>query len=314
MRLSTSQMNNASTRQILQSQSDVFRTQTQLATGKRILAPSDDPRGATQLVDLTREISRSKQYMENGHQALERLQLEDQTLGDVTNLLQKINELGVYANNGSLGAQERQFIAAEVEGYYQEMLSLVNRKGNNNEYLFSGYKGHTPPFAMGSGVDANGNTVAANEIGYSGDDNRREIHVADELALASSDPGSEVFQGKGMTGGVDLFKTLETMLNNLRNNTPGALDANGKSDQENLSQVIEQASLFRAKVGARMHTIDTQNEVHQDFQIYLETSVSRIEDVDIAEAITRLNRETMTLQAVQQTYMKTQGLTLFNYL
>ncbi|MBF0218876.1 MAG: flagellar hook-associated protein FlgL [Gammaproteobacteria bacterium] len=314
IRLSTSQLHNTTTSQILKNQSDVYRTQTQLATGKRILSPSDDPRGAASLVDLTREIARSKQYQDNGFAAKERLDLEDQTLGSAATLLQRINELGVYGNNGALGATERGYIAAEIEGYYEEMLSIVNAKGNNGEYLFAGYKSSTTPFAKGVGVDASGAPVAGSTIGYSGDDNRRQIYIADELSLASADPGSEVFQGKGVTNGVDMFRSIEDMINNLKNNTPDIANANGKTDQENIGAVMEQILLYRSKVGARLHTIETQNMVHEDFQVYLQTSVSRVEDVDIAEAVTRLNQQMMSLQAVQQTYMKTQGLSLFNYL
>jgi len=70
----------------------------------------------------------------------------------------------------------------------------------------------------------------------------------------------------------------------------------------------------RSQLGARLNVLDSQNETNQDFILSLEQTKSQIEDIDIAEAISRFNFQIVSLQAAQQAYVKVQNLSLFNLL
>lgn len=70
----------------------------------------------------------------------------------------------------------------------------------------------------------------------------------------------------------------------------------------------------RTDVGARLSTLDIQEEQHDDFQITLAKSQSNFEDLDYAEAIIEFNENSRALQASQQAFGKTKDLTLFNYI
>src|SRR6185295_19200401 len=80
-------------------QSEIARLQLQVATGKRILAPSDDPFGATRSLQLNNAVDQLAQYQDNGVRAGQRLGLEDSTLSSVVDALQRVRELAVLANN-----------------------------------------------------------------------------------------------------------------------------------------------------------------------------------------------------------------------
>jgi len=70
----------------------------------------------------------------------------------------------------------------------------------------------------------------------------------------------------------------------------------------------------RAQLGARLNVLDSQDEINQDLNLSIESTRSQIEDLDMAEAISRFNLQIVALQAAQQAFVKVQNLSLFNLL
>lgn len=83
---------------------------------------------------------------------------------------------------------------------------------------------------------------------------------------------------------------------------------------ENLDQSLGNVLQVRADVGGRLQSIDSQQNTNTDLGLQLKTNLSQTRDLDYAEALTRLNQQLTSLQAAQQTFVKMQGLSLFNYL
>lgn len=93
------------------------------------------------------------------------------------------------------------------------------------------------------------------------------------------------------------------------------------SNTAKLHQVVEEfhaafihLNKARTDVGARLSTLDIQEEQHDDFEITLAKSKSNFEDLDYASAIIEFNENSRALQASQQAFGKTKDLTLFNYI
>ena len=63
-----------------------------------------------------------------------------------------------------------------------------------------------------------------------------------------------------------------------------------------------------------MNWIEDQASINDNFNLNLQRTISDIQDLDIAEAIGRLQLQMVSLQAAQQTFVRTQNLSLFNYL
>lgn len=82
----------------------------------------------------------------------------------------------------------------------------------------------------------------------------------------------------------------------------------------NLDQAISGLSSVRAGIGARLNNLETIESINQDFKLQLQTVLSETQDLDFAEAISRFNLQLTSLQAAQQAFVKTSGLSLFNYL
>ena len=212
MRIGTLQLFRQGVNAILDQQTRVAGTQLQLASGKRINKPSDDPIGAAQLVGLSESLKVTEQYQKNIDHARSRLELEDAALGSVGDALQRARELAVQGLNDTNGAQDRAAIAQEIRQLTDEVLGLANRKDGAGEYLFAGFQGQNAPFSH----DGSGN------FSYAGDQGQRQVQVGPARQVADGDSGLDVFMKVPAAGGgfEDVFSTLYKLATDLEANAP----------------------------------------------------------------------------------------------
>ena len=157
-------------------------TQRQISSGRRILNPSDDPIGSARAIELRESISRIEQFDRNAGIARNRLSQEEAALGSVNNVLQRIRELTLQANNATQSNETRKLIAVEVREHLDHLQQLANQKDGNGNYLFAGNQVETRPV-----------TRAGSVFTYNGDQSTRMIQIGEGRELADGDPGSEVF-------------------------------------------------------------------------------------------------------------------------
>ncbi|VAW54287.1 Flagellar hook-associated protein FlgL, partial [hydrothermal vent metagenome] len=99
MRVSTTLIQQQGLQNILRKQADLLRVQTELSSGKKITKPSDDPSGASRVLDINNAIAQITQYGENASFATQRLNLEESTLSSANLVLQRVRELSIQAAN-----------------------------------------------------------------------------------------------------------------------------------------------------------------------------------------------------------------------
>ena len=162
----------------------ILDTQTQVSTGKRINSPSDDPVAAARVAHLDASLARLDQYNANAVFARNQLGLEEETLSEVVDTLQRVRELVLQASNDSAGDSDRRIIAAELREYRSALVSLANVTDVDGRHLFGGYLEEAAPFV----VDASGGVV------YNGDQGQRTLQISDTRFVAINDSGAEVFQ------------------------------------------------------------------------------------------------------------------------
>lgn len=123
-----------------------------------------------------------------------------------------------------------------------------------------------------------------------------------------NDPGCLFMDLPAAGGGTtDIGAVLWRIADNF---AAGNRDANGLTDLDNaMGRILE----TRASVGARMNAIEEQKTANASFSVAVEQVRSTLEDLDYAEAISRFNQQLAALQASQQSFLKIQGLSLFDY-
>lgn len=70
----------------------------------------------------------------------------------------------------------------------------------------------------------------------------------------------------------------------------------------------------RTDLGAKLSTLDIQEQNHEDFNLSLAKAKSNFEDLDYSKAVIEFSENSRALQASQQAFGKTKDLTLFNYI
>lgn len=207
MRISTNQYQQRSVFTMLEQQAKLSKTQEQLATGRRILTPADDPAGSARVLDLTKSIETIEQYNANADRAEHRMRMEESVLEQVEISLQRVRELTVQANNASQDAETRGYIASEVRQIHEHLVQLANSSDGNGEYLFAGTATRTQPFSKGGDL----------AVSYQGDQGERQLQTGPARQITTAHSGYEVFMkvpsgdGHALARDAGRFQTSATL-------------------------------------------------------------------------------------------------------
>ncbi len=378
-------------------QAALDQTQRQISSGRRILKPSDDPIAASRAIELRESISRLSQFDRNANIGTNRLAQEESVLTSVNDVLQRVRELSLQANNATQSNESRGQIAVEMRQLLDNLVQLANQKDGSGRYMFSGNLEEVVPVTRG-----------AAGFQYNGDQGQRLLQVGDSRQVPDGDPGSDVFfairngngdfsisassanTGAGIVGNGSVFDPTawvpdQYTVTFTAADTWEARDSGGTlvatatwqdgdtirfngiefglqgapavgdaftvspSEFQDVFTTVErlaasvETSVFddrsratlingvnagitdidaaignildvRTRVGSRLAVIEKQVDTNSAFSLTLEETLAGIEDLDYAEALSRLSLEATTLEAAQQSFVRTQQLSLFNYL
>lgn len=183
MRLSTSLEFNRSLTSLLNLREGMERLQGQVSSGRRIQTAADDPVASSQILNLAERASAMEQFNRNANLADLRLSDQETALASATNTLQRVRELLLSGQNGSLTAEDRRYLNSEIRQRLEELLGIANSRNANGEYIFAGTQVDTRPFA----TDASGSTT------YAGDQNVRQLRISEGRTVAEGFTGFEAF-------------------------------------------------------------------------------------------------------------------------
>lgn len=184
MRVATSSMFEYTPRAVGRQQTSIAKIQAQIASGKRIMSPSDDPSGAARSIDLRQSLQTLTQIQQNQTTVKNRLEQAEGSIASAIELVQGILENTVVSNNASLSDADLRTMAATVRGSMQEIAGLANTTDSEGKFVFAGYAADSKPFIEVGGIYT-----------YQGDTGRREAQVGFQRRMQVNDPGSEVFEG-----------------------------------------------------------------------------------------------------------------------
>jgi flagellar hook-associated protein 3 FlgL len=399
MRIATSMIFDAGVASINRQWSQLQHLQQQVATGRRLLAPSDDPVAAARALEVTQSRDILTQYATNQQNANSALGLAEAQMSSLNGMFARLKELTVQAGNATLTATDRKSIAFELRARFDELLSIANAADGQGQYLFSGFMGATKPFA---------GTVEGGVM-YAGDDGQRKLQVSATRMLEVSDSGRDLFErirngngtfvtnyavgnaGTGVidggsvvgnfvtdtytisfapsAGGLDytvtgttsgpvatgtyrsgdaisfngasvvitgspaatdtftvspsssqsVFATLGNLIIALESSASQPADAAKYTNEigfalRDLDQANDNFLRVRSMIGSRMNELESLGNVNQDLQLQYQQTLSNLQDLDYAKAISDLTRKQTDLQAAQQSFARISQLSLFNYL
>jgi flagellar hook-associated protein 3 FlgL len=251
--------------------------QSQLATGKKIQVPSDDPVVAARALKLRTDVAEIKQYQRNLKDAQSWLEITESALSDMGDIFQRVKELVV----GSDSIESSEDLQATKNEIIQLRTQLINL-GNSTyagRYIFSGFKTDQKL------LDENGNfaiTIDNSEmINY-------EIGLGDKININVL--GGDLFNSVGGATAGSTGKFIQDM-NDLIAAFDNADYSKISSMAQNISDNLDNVLRIRADVGARVNRVElTANRLMNDNTNFTKL-MSENENVDMADTIINLKNE-----------------------
>lgn len=298
------------------------------STLKRVGKPSDDPVGNVELLALRSQNIDAVQYLRNLNFAQTHISYTENVLEEMTDLLTKAKELAIGQASSIYSPEIRAGVSKEIHQIRQQVLSIANKR-IGNRYLFAGQKVLTRPF------DQDGK--------YSGDTNKVNIEINKDVYLPININGQELFFSKAKRPveksdvdlkppGVDLNAHIDVMrkpastgpeevpvsiFDELRSLENAMLTDNPQVIQgllERLDDSIDRVVSYRTEIGALTNTISNAETNIEKTKLLNEAHKSKIEDADVAELFTDLQKEQNVLKATYKASSNLMNTNLMDFL
>ena len=265
--------------------------QRRVATGKRVEQPSDDPVGSVHALALRDQIGQIDQYTRNIREARLFLQATEQAFADIGDLLHRTRQVVTQGANDTNDAAAREALAQEIREIQRRLLQIGNQRPDGERYLFSGQTVHTAPIDVVGGVAS-----------YVGDGNPLMVNIAADRTIAMNFSGARI---------ADLYNKLAQIENNLVTNASLPLSM---VDLQDIEQYQSEFHRYRGEVGVRMRELTNYEQLHMSRRDQLTGNLADIEEIDLAEAISRLKQSELSYQASLQVFTRVQSVNLFDFL
>ena len=156
----------------------------QLASGRSINAPSDNPSGTAASVLNHDAQNQTDTFQRNVTDLQSTLQIADSVLGSAVSAANQAISLGVEAGNSTLSNQNRQAIANQLVGIQKQLVAIANTSASGT-YLFAGTLVESQPFTL--------NPAAAAGVNYNGNSAVTSVQIASGESVSINSPGNQIF-------------------------------------------------------------------------------------------------------------------------
>jgi flagellar hook-associated protein 3 FlgL len=280
-----------------QSQAQEQTAIQQLATGKRVNVPSDDPAAAAAEVQNKAFQSQNDQYLQNTSSLEGLLQTADSALSSVVTALNRAIGLGVQGANGDLSSSDRQAIAQQVQDLQKQVVQLAN-VSYQGSYIFGGTVTQSAPFALDS--------TQPSGVRYDGNTTVNSVEIAQGRSIPVNVPGSQIFQGAAG----DVMDSLHQMIIALQT---GDIAGVGTATTQ-VRGALDYLSQQRVFYGSAVNQLNANQSFLQQEQVNLQTRENTLVGVDMAKAATDLSRAQTAHNAALAAIARVLPQSLLDYL
>lgn len=231
----------------------------QMATGKEILQPSDDPIAATRITQLNRQQSAIEQYQSNIDSASAGLSQQESILDGVNNSLLAVRDDLLEAANGTNTADSLASLGQDIQSLTESMVAALNYQDEDGHYVFGGTINDQPPIVA---VDDDGDGVT-DSYSYQGNSDHRQTTVSNGVEVDTNVAASDFFGSN-----LDVLNTLNSLSQELQNPDVDPADPQVQSDIQNAVDVVDTASddlnASIASLGETQNTMSMLSDAQTD--------------------------------------------------
>ncbi|HAT2732141.1 TPA: flagellar hook-associated protein 3 [Citrobacter freundii] len=307
MRVSTQQSYVSMTQSFNDLSSDLSHVVEQMATGKNILLPSDDPIAATRITQLNRQQSALDQYQSNIDSATAGMSQQESILDGVNNDLLAIRDDLLEAANGTNTADSLASLGQDIQSMTEAMVSALNYQDEDGHYVFGGTVNDRPPIVA---VDDDGDGVT-DSYTYQGNGDHRQTTVSYGVEVDTNVAVSDFFGDS-----LDVLNTLTSLSKELQDPSVDPADPQVQSDIENAINTVDDASdslnASIATIGETQNTMSMLSGAQTDIATSNDQLIGQLSDLDYGPASITFTGLEMAMEATLKTYSKVSELNLFS--
>lgn len=279
-----------------QARQQINQADAQLASGRTINQPSDNPAGTAALVLNHDAQSQTDTFRQNISDLQSKMQIADSALSSAESAIQQAISLGVEAGNSNLSNQDRQAVAQQLTGIQQQLLGIANATAGGT-YLFGGTLVTTQPFTLNpsdpSGVTYNGNSAVTS------------VEIANGQSVTTNVPGNQLF----LNSAGSVFGALNQLITAIQSNS-GIAAANTA-----FGQAASEFNTARLSYGTSLNQLQSTDSFLANDQVQLQTQEGNISAADLAKVATNFSQADVAYNSLLQAESKILNLpNLLNYL
>ena len=297
MQVSTKIFNKQSVETFSELTAQIQKKQEQVASGKELTKPSDDPVKAARVMVVKEQRAQNDQFLRNIDISYVKLSLTESALEQATNLATRAYELGIQARSDT-NAGGRTALAIEIKGVLEGMRDLANATDASGRSIFGGFQVGSLPFT----VDDAGTTK------FVGDRGTHTVRISSSMELQTAVDGSTAFERVPAEAGgfTSVFSMLDSMV--------ADLEAGSASDLpiDDLKNAISHFADQRAIVGSQMNKADNQRTLLENRNLILIENIGDMEDADLSKIVTDLQNLLVNKEVAQKAFSMISQLNLFD--
>jgi len=280
-----------------QSQATLNVALQQVATGKSVSVPSDNPEASAEMVQNTIESGEVDQYTQNVTSVLGSVQSADSALGSVVTSLTQAVSYGTEGANGTMSASNQQALAQQVQAILTSVVAQANTS-YQGAYLFGGTASTTPPYVASSSSPSG--------YAYNGNSEVNSVAVGDQLNVQTNLPGNQIFSNSGG----DVLGSLSSLASALQSGNSADIATATNAVSAALNYVSQQRVFYGNAEGQ----LNSQETYLQQETVNLTSQQTSLVGVDMATAATNLSSAETANNAAMAAAAKVLPDTLLNYL
>ncbi len=280
--------------------------QKQIATGKRMVRPSDDPTAISPLMAANTQIKNAERYTKTINAGLDRINNSEGHMDTINNVMVRMREIAIAAGNGGYTNTDLRTFANEVAQLREQLIDAGNAQVDG-KYLFAGFDDKTRPFTW---------DAVARTVSYAGDQGSVKYEVSPGETVEVNITGSALMQGDldndGVTdpGQFDIFALMTTVEDALLANNPTGVIA----EIDNLVTANDQVLIQRSLKGNTAARLENGLLSMNQIEIDMREMRSRFEDADLLETITSLAQQESSFEAALNMTGKISRLSILDYI
>ena len=281
----------------------------EVASGKKVMVPSDDPSSYAQNLQVLAEQSQNTQYGKN----LSTLQTNgayyDTAVNSIGNILGSIQQLAIEQTSSTVGSDSRTSAVSQVNDLIQQLATVGNTKVGDT-YIFGGTKSNNPAYTVDT-------SSGAPVVTFTGSTAVGQVAVNNSTTVAAGISGQSIYTGTVNGQSVDIFQTLQTFASDLANKanlSTTQQTAALQTDLGNINNCVELAGNDMAYVGTYTKNIGNLITTTTNANTALAQGSSSLVDADTAKVISDYSTLSTAYQAALYTMSKVESLNILQYL